>query len=82
MKNSKKDSKKKQIDPLKGDLSDLLQNGSWQKIKFELLPKNKTITLRMSEELLEAVKEEAQKKGLDYQKFIRLTLEALLLKAS
>lgn len=82
MKNSKKVSKKKQVDPLDGDLSDLLQKGQWQKVRFELQPKNKTITLRVSEELLEAVKEEAQKKGLDYQKFIRLALENLLLKAS
>lgn len=85
MKNSKKISKnirKKNTDPLDRDLSDLLQAGEWKRVKFELLPKNKTITLRVSEELLNAVKLEAEKEGLDYQKYIRLTLEKLLLKAS
>jgi predicted DNA binding CopG/RHH family protein len=84
MKNSKKVSKKKvsAIDPLAGDLSDLLQGDSWQRVRFELQPKNKTITIRMSEDLLEAVKEQAEKSGLDYQKFIRLTLEKIVAKAS
>jgi predicted DNA binding CopG/RHH family protein len=81
MKSSKKVNKKRK-DPLSGDLSDMLENGHWEKVKFELRPKNKVITLRLSEDLLELVKLEAKKCGLDYQKFIRLSLERVLLKTS
>lgn len=85
MKNLKKISKKKidaeDDDPLAGDLSHLFERNDWQRVKFELRPKGKTITIRMSEELLNAVKAEAEKHGIDYQKFIRLTLEKVVLKA-
>jgi predicted DNA binding CopG/RHH family protein len=67
-----------EIDPLDRDLSDLLTKGSWQRVQFELKPKNKTVTIRMSEDLLDAVKEQAKKSGLDYQKFIRIALERLV----
>lgn len=84
MKSSKKKSKKRinKVDPLVRDLSELLQSDSWQRIRFELLPKNKTITIRMSENLLDAVKVQAEKSGMDYQKFIRLMLEKVVAKAS
>lgn len=84
MKSSKKKSKKRinKVDPLVRDLSELLQSDSWQRVRFELLPKNKTITIRMSENLLDAVKEQAEKSGMDYQKFIRLMLEKVVAKAS
>ena len=80
MKNSKRGLKKRieEIDPLDRDLSALLATGAWQRVRFELKPKNKTITIRMSEELLEAVKERAKESGLDYQKFIRIALERLV----
>lgn len=65
-------------DPLARDLSDLLQNGEWTRVEYEPRPKNKTITLRMSQELLEAVKDRASKNGLDYQKWIRIVLERLV----
>lgn len=84
MKSSKKVSAKKTAskDLLAHDLSGFLQSSSWQKVKFELQPKNKTITLRISEELLEAVKKRAAAEGLDYQKYIRLALEQLVFKVS
>lgn len=66
------------IDPLDRDLSDLLSKGNWQRVKFELRPKNRVVTIRMSGELLNAVKERAKESGLDYQKFIRLALERLV----
>ena len=81
MKASKKISQKND-DPLAGDLSDLLANGDWKRVKFELRPKNKTITIRLSEELLEAIKGKAEANGLDYQKWIRIALERLVDKAS
>ena len=50
MKVSKKAKKIK--DPLDKDLSSLFDRPDWKKVNFELKPKNKTITLRMSEDLL------------------------------
>ncbi|GEM_PF-4568865 len=67
-------------DPLVGDLSNLLTTGLWQEARFELTkPKRKTITLRISEELLRELKKHATMLGLDYQRFIRLALERSLL---
>lgn len=74
MKNSKKKSKKT-TDPLAGDLSYLLENkNNWIKVNFELLSKNKTITLRINEDLLDAIKAQAEAQGIDYQKWIREAL--------
>ena len=81
MKNSKK-KMREEVDPLDSDLSHLLAEGTWQKVRFEFKPKNKVVTIRMSEELLEAIKKQAKKSGIDFQKFIRLTLEKILLKPS
>lgn len=71
MKNSKK---KNSTDPLAGDLSGLFDRKDWKKINYELLQKNKTITLRINEDLLEAVKARAEEDGIDYQKWIRESL--------
>jgi predicted DNA binding CopG/RHH family protein len=73
---------KKETDPLKGSLTDLLDKKGWKRIQYEIKPKSKTITLRLSEELLIAVKEKAESEGLDYQKWIRLALEQNLSKVS
>ncbi|HLG19300.1 MAG TPA: CopG family antitoxin [Bdellovibrionota bacterium] len=56
-------------------MSDLLKTGKWKAVRFELEAKNKTITIRLSERLLHALKKRAHAAGLDYQKFIRLALE-------
>ncbi len=82
MKNSKKEIKKIEKDPLAGDLSYLLNTSGWNEVKFELKPKNKSITIRINDELLKALKAKAKNSGLEYQKLIRLTLERLFLKAS
>ena len=42
---------------------------------FEFQPKQKSITMRLSESLLDAIKEEAERSGIPYQRFIRQTLE-------
>lgn len=81
MKRSKTTSKKAN-DPLSKDLTNLLNRAGWKKVKYELKPKNKTITLRISEELLEAIKERAEHEGLDYQKWIRNSLEDSLSKSA
>ena len=38
---------------------------------FEFKPKERSITMRLSEPLLEAIKEEAGRSGMPYQRFIR-----------
>lgn len=75
--------KKTDVDPLSGDLSQMMLDHDWRVAKFELTkPKKKTITLRISEELLGELKKQARKLGLDYQRFIRIMLENSLLKNS
>ena len=43
--------------------------------RFEIKPKDKSINLRLSEELFDAVRKRAARAGLPYQRFIRLALE-------
>lgn len=76
MKKSKKPLKvKNDKDPLAGDLSHLFdKKDNWVKVNFELLMKNKTITLRINEDLLNAIKDQAESEGIDYQKWIREAL--------
>lgn len=63
-------------DPLAGDLSELMEEADWQVAKFELTkPKTETITMRVSKELLKAIKSEAKKRGLDYTKYMRILME-------
>lgn len=78
MPNLKKKKKVKNKDPLQGDLSSLFKEKGWKRVQYELKPKDKTVTLRMSEDLLNAIKIEAKKAGLDYQKWIRASLEEAL----
>ena len=44
-------------------------------VRFETKPKDKSINLRLPEELYEAVRARADRAGLPYQRFIRLALE-------
>ena len=44
-------------------------------MQFEFLRKERSITLRLSDPLLEAIKQEATHSNLPYQRFIRQTLE-------
>jgi predicted DNA binding CopG/RHH family protein len=73
---------KKVKDPLAGDLSDLFGKGKWVRFNdlFRLQPKNKTITIRISEDLLNEIKKLAKKEDTNYQKLIRDTLIDLILK--
>lgn len=69
-------SKKKKIetDPLDRDMSFLLkEKGKWVRFNdlFQLQKKNKTITLRVSDDLLNEVKKIAKDEDVDYQKLIR-----------
>ena len=49
-----------------------------QLVRFEIKRKDKSINLRLSEDLYDAVRERAARAGLPYQRFIRLTLEQAL----
>lgn len=42
---------------------------------FEFSPKSKQMNMRLSEQLLEAVKAKAAAQGISYQRFIRQALE-------
>ena len=44
-------------------------------VRFEIKRKDKSINLRLSEELFDAVRERAAQAGLPYQRYIRLALE-------
>ena len=58
----------------RADLSQYDLSGA-QLVRFEIKRKGKSINLRLSEELYDAVRERAARAGLPYQRFIRLTLE-------
>ena len=83
MKSSKKTKRKtKEKDPLNRDLSYLFDLPGWKKVRYEIKRKDKTITLRISEGLLSAIKEKAEAEGMDYQKWIRHSLEESLHKSA
>ena len=81
MKSSKKNTSKKNKDPLAGDLSHLFDGThKWKQVSFELRPKDKTISLRLSSDLLTELKKKAGELGIDYQKYIRIALEEVIFK--
>ena len=61
----------------KADLSQYDLSGA-KLVRFEIKRKDKSINLRLSEELYDAVRVRAARAGLPYQRFIRLTLEQAL----
>lgn len=60
---------------LQQDLSDYLHAGNFAPFRFEFQPKNKSINLRLPEDLLQAVRMRAKRQGIPYQRFIRQVLE-------
>jgi predicted DNA binding CopG/RHH family protein len=54
------------------DFSDMMR------IRFEFRRKDKTVSLRLPEELLEPVRRRAQRTGMPYQRFIRMAIERAL----
>ena len=44
-------------------------------VRFEFKPKTERVNMRLSKGLLDSVKKRAAKKGVSYQRFIRLALE-------
>jgi predicted DNA binding CopG/RHH family protein len=60
------------------DLSDYINAENFAPFQFEFRPKQKSVNLRISEELLNAVRAVAHRRGIPYQRYIRQTLEASL----
>ncbi|MGA8027711.1 MAG: CopG family antitoxin [Bryobacteraceae bacterium] len=58
------------------DLSEYISGESFAPLQFEFRPKQKSINLRISEELLTAIRTDAERYGIPYQRYIRQTLEA------
>ena len=58
----------------KADLSEYDLSGA-QLVRFEMKRKGKSINLRLSDQLLSAVRAAAGRAGIPYQRFIRLALE-------
>jgi predicted DNA binding CopG/RHH family protein len=59
---------------LEQDLSDL-DFSQFKPMRFEFKPKQKSVNLRISDELLDAVRENAKREGIPYQRYIRQALE-------
>ncbi len=59
----------------KGDLSDYINAGSMLPVRFEFEKKSKSLTMRLPESLLDAVKARAVRQGIPYQRLIRQVLE-------
>ena len=60
---------------LEQDLSDYLDPANMVPLRFEFQNKNKAVNIRMSEALLDAIRDKARKDGIPYQRFIRIALE-------
>jgi predicted DNA binding CopG/RHH family protein len=63
------------------DLSDYDLSGG-QIVRFEMRPKDKAVSLRVPEKLLEAVRGQAKREGVPYQRFIRMAIEGALERAT
>ena len=63
---------------LNTDLSDYIHSENFNKIHFELHSKNQTVTIKVPDLLIKALKKKAKIQGISYQKLIRQTLEKTL----
>jgi predicted DNA binding CopG/RHH family protein len=59
------------------DLS-LYDFSNFKRTSFEFEPKSKSVTMRLPESLLAAVRARAEKQGMPYQKLIRIAIENLV----
>lgn len=64
-------------DFLESDLSGL-DFSQFKPVRFELKPKDKALSLRLPESLLAAIRKEARREGIPYQRFIRAAIEKAL----
>ncbi len=63
---------------LSRDLSDYISAENLAPFPFEFRPKQKSVNLRISDELLKAVRIAARRRGIPYQRYIRQALELAL----
>jgi predicted DNA binding CopG/RHH family protein len=63
---------------LEQDLSEYIDPRYMVPLRYEVRPKGRSINLRLSEELLNAIKARAGEEGIPCQRFIRLALEDAL----
>ena len=63
------------------DLSEYDLSGG-EVVRFEMRPKDKIVSLRFPAKLLEAVRGEAKREGVPYQRFIRMAIESALNRAA
>lgn len=70
---------------LEEDLTEYLTPDNFKEnftpVTFEFAPKDATISLRLSKDLLEAVKKASGQQGIGYQKFIRQSIERAIREA-
>jgi predicted DNA binding CopG/RHH family protein len=66
-------------DILDKDLSAYLNGENLAPYPFEYKPKQKSVNLRISEELLNAVRVAARRRRIPYQRYIRQALETALI---
>jgi len=57
------------------DLSEYIDAEHLERFPFEYKPKAKSVNLRISDELLKAVRAAAHRRGIPYQRYIRQALE-------
>ena len=55
-----------------------MHSGNFKKAHFKLYPKNQTVTIKVSDPLIKALKKKAHIQGISYQKLIQQTLENTL----
>lgn len=60
---------------LEQDLTDYIDAENFAPYRFEFRPKEKSVNLRISEGLLDAVRGRAKEAGIPYQRYIRQALE-------
>lgn len=60
---------------LEKDLSDYIDPAHMVALRFEFQNKNKAVNIRLSEALLDAIRDKARNAGVPYQRFIRIVLE-------
>jgi predicted DNA binding CopG/RHH family protein len=60
------------------DISEYINKENFRPVRFEFLPKDAKINMRLPMPLLENIKQAAQERGISYQRYIRMALEQSL----
>ena len=71
-------SEKEAEELLDKDLSEYISAENLEPFPFEYRPKQNSVNLRISDELLNAVRAAARRRGIPYQRYIRQALELAL----